>query len=164
LLREKKKWVAGTLRETQTTELINTNKFSTWKIDNKKTVDPHRVSFLKTSNGKVISTIAALLIVAAGAFIIPKFFGSKSSEAEQVPIKNSPPQLNNTPAAQVAVPDLRGRTLDEAKKMLEQLHLQVGDVSPVSSTKENVGKVVRQFPRWNQQVDPQTQINLSIGE
>lgn len=58
----------------------------------------------------------------------------------------------------VQVPDLSGRTVDEARRMLEQIGLQVGDLSSESTAGPPI--IVAQSPLPGNPVAPGTRVNL----
>ncbi|WP_026421820.1 Stk1 family PASTA domain-containing Ser/Thr kinase [Actinokineospora inagensis] len=73
-----------------------------------------------------------------------------------------------TAPGKVAVPDLTGKTPDEAKQILQQAKLQVASTTDESAVKDGednlIGKVVDSTPPAGQQVNPGTQVKLVIGK
>lgn len=66
--------------------------------------------------------------------------------------------------AVVATPDLSGKSLADATKLLQENNLQVGDTVQVESADNMVGKVVKQNPSPGQTVDQASKVNLQIGK
>lgn len=64
---------------------------------------------------------------------------------------------------QVAVPDVTGKTQDEAKQILSGAQLAVGAVSELAGSSDQVGKVIRHTPIAGTQVDCGTNIDLVLG-
>ncbi len=67
------------------------------------------------------------------------------------------------PASLVAVPDLSGRTLQQATEILRGRDLVLGTVTRVESTNALKDKVVGQRPSELTQVDPDTVVSVEIG-
>jgi len=66
--------------------------------------------------------------------------------------------------AQVAVPDLSGKTVEEAKVLLEQATLTLGTQDEqVVEDEKLVGRIVGQDPAANAQAAPNSQVKLIIG-
>lgn len=63
----------------------------------------------------------------------------------------------------VAVPDLYGRTVPEARELLEKAGLQVGEVSPVRA-REAPGTVVRQHPAARESAIRGARVNIWVSE
>ncbi|HCT77792.1 MAG TPA: hypothetical protein DGT23_14615 [Micromonosporaceae bacterium] len=70
------------------------------------------------------------------------------------------------PPGKVEVPDVKGMTLEEATKALQDAKLQVAPNSPQIEVEDDnlVGKVAEQTPAAKQSVSVGTQIALSIGK
>lgn len=66
---------------------------------------------------------------------------------------------------QVQVPSLTGRTTEEAMAILTEKGLTMGNTKEVETTDETqVGKVIAQNVEAESYVDPQTQVDLTIGK
>lgn len=157
MLRERRTWLGGTLRETQTTEKITTETFRRLKIDNKETVERppggkvRQARLWRTLKWKILFGVTVVALI-AGAFLIPKLITNES-------------QQQSAPAGtQVIVPDVTGQTLDEARRVLEQAGVRVGDVRSASFRVEDIGKVVKQKPKASQEVERNATVDLTIGE
>ncbi|HEY4991327.1 MAG TPA: Stk1 family PASTA domain-containing Ser/Thr kinase, partial [Nakamurella sp.] len=68
------------------------------------------------------------------------------------------------PKAPVAVPDLSGKSLEEATAILQEKQLTLGSVAPVDSDDASTGKVVAQRPSSQTQVGQDTAVNVEIGK
>jgi len=64
---------------------------------------------------------------------------------------------------QVAVPDVKGKSLDEAKQMLSKAQLTVGKVSEQETSSDQVGKVIAQTPEAGLQLDCGSSLDLTVG-
>jgi beta-lactam-binding protein with PASTA domain len=70
-----------------------------------------------------------------------------------------------TPPAQVAVPILTGKTQAEAEQALAALGLEVGTVTPQTTTNPtDVGKVLSTAPTSGAQVAKGSKVNLTVGQ
>lgn len=67
------------------------------------------------------------------------------------------------PARPVAVPDLSGMTLAEARQALHGKELTVGTVTEQESTADQTGRIVEQRPSGRTEVAGQTAVNLVVG-
>jgi len=67
------------------------------------------------------------------------------------------------PARPVAVPDLSGMTLDEARRALSGKDLLVGTVAEQDSTADQTGRIVEQRPSGRTEVAGRTPVNLVVG-
>jgi serine/threonine-protein kinase len=67
------------------------------------------------------------------------------------------------PARPVAVPDLSGMTLDEARQTLSGKDLLVGAVTEQDSTPDQTGRIVEQRPSGRTEVAGRTPVNLVVG-
>jgi hypothetical protein len=63
----------------------------------------------------------------------------------------------------VAVPDVIGKTLDEAKQILNDGQLKLGNVTEMDDS-QNAGKVVGQAPGAGTEVSCESEVNLVIGK
>jgi serine/threonine-protein kinase len=64
----------------------------------------------------------------------------------------------------VAVPDLSGRTRDEAAQILQDAELALGDVSEQQTSDERmVGKVIAQDPKAGTKTAPGSKVGIVIG-
>lgn len=69
---------------------------------------------------------------------------------------------NGAEPKKINVPDLVGKTLDEAKKLIEESGLKLGSINIVASNqKENT--IVSQNPAKNSSVDKDTSVNLNVS-
>lgn len=109
--------------------------------------------------------LAALVAVAlATGYVIWRSFGDTSSEPAPTPPETSIPSTSTTTestVAQVTVPDVVGRTEDEASDLLRQQDLRVA-VQPIAA-EEPEGTVVRQDPAANEQVDPNAIVRIFVS-
>ena len=65
---------------------------------------------------------------------------------------------------QVAVPDVKGKSLAEAKQLLSSAQLTVGKVSEQATTSsDQVGKVIAQTPEAGTQLDCGSSLDLTVG-
>ncbi|HEV7396958.1 MAG TPA: PASTA domain-containing protein [Pyrinomonadaceae bacterium] len=68
-------------------------------------------------------------------------------------------------AAKVTVPDLSGKTQDEAAQTLNASKLAVGDVSTEATNDVNlIGKVIRQTPGAGTETAPDSKVAITIGK
>jgi len=67
------------------------------------------------------------------------------------------------PARLIAVPDLSGMTLDDARQALSAKNLTVGAVTEQDSTQDETGRVLAQRPSGLTEVDGSTPVNLVVG-
>ena len=63
----------------------------------------------------------------------------------------------------VAVPDLTGKTQDEAKQILSSAQLAVGTVSTEAVSAEQAGKIISQTPNAGTQIDCNSKVDLTVG-
>lgn len=63
----------------------------------------------------------------------------------------------------VKIPDLRNKTQEDARAILKQLGLQVGDVTTVNEPTVEKSKVVSTVPATNETVTPGSAVNLQIA-
>ena len=64
---------------------------------------------------------------------------------------------------QVAMPDVTGKTLEEAKQMVSSAQLAVGTVSEQPTSSDQVGKVIAQTPDAGTQLDCGSRVDLKVG-
>ena len=64
---------------------------------------------------------------------------------------------------QVAVPDVTGKSQDEAKQLLTGAQLAIGSVSEVAGSSDQVGKVISQTPNPGTQIDCGSRVDLVVG-
>ena len=67
-------------------------------------------------------------------------------------------------SAEVTVPDLAGKTRDEARDILKGLGLRLGKSSSISSDASLINKVVRQRPVANTSVAEDSEVEIDIGK
>ncbi|CRK60744.1 Serine/threonine protein kinase PrkC, regulator of stationary phase [Alloactinosynnema sp. L-07] len=86
--------------------------------------------------------------------------GTSVSKGAQVTIK-----VGASPN-KVAVPDLTGKTKDEAAAELAKINLQLAPTVDEEATEDaaKIGKVIDQSPAGGQNVNPGTQVKLTIGK
>ncbi len=65
--------------------------------------------------------------------------------------------------SRVAVPDLSGKTVDEATAIIHDKGLSLGSVTRIESNQDSADKVLVQRPSGLTQVDPKTVINVQVG-
>lgn len=63
----------------------------------------------------------------------------------------------------VEVPRLVGKTEEEARDALEEVDLELGEVTPEGSDEVEAGEVISQFPNAGQEVEPGTAIDLVVS-
>lgn len=71
---------------------------------------------------------------------------------------------NNTSAETVTVPDVTGKTVEEATSAIQQAGLQLGKVEESYNNTVESGKVISQDPKANTKKDKDTKINLTISK
>jgi serine/threonine-protein kinase len=98
------------------------------------------------------------------------------SVAEDVVIRQNPPANDELPEGgtvtifvsrgteKVQVPDLRQRSLDEARALLEERGLTVGGISQEPSTQFAEGTIIRQDPAPTANVDRGTSVSVVIAQ
>jgi hypothetical protein len=65
---------------------------------------------------------------------------------------------------QTAVPDVTGKTLDEAKQIVSSTDLEFGSVSEEVATGDQIGKVIKQTPLAGIQADCGSKVAVTIGK
>ncbi len=66
--------------------------------------------------------------------------------------------------SKVEVPDIVGKTLQEAQQILVHFNLSINKLVPVSVTPENRGKITWQFPKSGERVKRNSSITIGVGE
>lgn len=66
-------------------------------------------------------------------------------------------------AAQTTVPDVKGQSPDQARKMLTDAQLEVGTVSEAPASSDQVGKVIAQAPAAGIQSECGRKVDLTVG-
>jgi hypothetical protein len=66
-------------------------------------------------------------------------------------------------AKQTTIPDVKGKLLEEAKQMLIDAQLKIGDVTEVTASSDQVGKVTAQTPAAGNKVDCGSEVDLTLG-
>jgi len=64
---------------------------------------------------------------------------------------------------QVAIPDVKGKSLEEAKQLVANVQLEVGTVSEAPASSDQVGKVIAQTPAAGTQIDCGSKVDLTVG-
>jgi hypothetical protein len=64
---------------------------------------------------------------------------------------------------QVAVPDVTGKSKDEAKQILSSAQLSIGSVSEQAGSSDQAGKVITQTPNAGTQIDCGSKVDLIVG-
>jgi beta-lactam-binding protein with PASTA domain/tRNA A-37 threonylcarbamoyl transferase component Bud32 len=105
----------------------------------------------KRRRNRIIALVVAALLLLAGAIGIALAVGGGGG-ADQPPT-----------TTQVTVPDLRGKTQDEATALITQAGLTVGTISREASTAAEKDKVLSSDPATGGEVDPQAPVDLVIG-
>jgi serine/threonine-protein kinase len=105
----------------------------------------------KRKRNRIIALVVAALVLIGGAIGIALAV-SGGGGTDQTP-----------PTTQVTVPDLRGKTQDEATALITQQGLTVGTVSREASTAEQKDRVLSSDPAVGAKADRQTPVNLVIG-
>ena len=67
-------------------------------------------------------------------------------------------------AKQTTVPDAKGKSLDEAKKMMIDAQLKVGTVTEAPAGSDQAGKVIAQTPDAGNQIDCGSKVDLTVGK
>ena len=101
----------------------------------------------KNSKGKIIA--AAVVVVALIAAFIGAYSALSCSSSSQ--------------AEQVIVPDVTGKTLEEATSILQQSGLDVGEVSYQASETVDKDLVIYQDPQLNESLDKGGKVNITIS-
>lgn len=107
------------------------------------------------------------LLAAASIFGIQRLLEIPKINPQQSSTENQSSQTKETKSAlptRVIVPNVVGSSREQAKTILEQAGLQLGDIRSASFRAEDVGKIVKQKPKALQEVDRNTPIDLTIGE
>lgn len=63
----------------------------------------------------------------------------------------------------VAVPDVKGKSLEEAKQLVTNSQLAIGITSEVPASSDQVGKVIAQSPESGIQVECSSKVDLTVG-
>jgi hypothetical protein len=75
--------------------------------------------------------------------------------------------LKLIPGSKAAVPDLHGKTVEQAEALLTPLHLKLGTQTKAPADKENVDRIVGQTPVFDPKnptlVPPDTIVNVQVG-
>lgn len=64
---------------------------------------------------------------------------------------------------QAAVPDVTGKSLDEAKQIVSSAQLAIGNVSEQATSGNQVGKVIAQTPGVGTQIDCGSKVDVTVG-
>jgi serine/threonine-protein kinase len=105
----------------------------------------------KRKRNRVIALVVGALVLVGGAIAIALALDSGGGD-------DTPPV-----ATQVTVPDLAGKTQDEATALITGEGLTVGTISREASTEQQKDTVLRSDPGSGDQVDPSTPVALVIG-
>ena len=66
-------------------------------------------------------------------------------------------------AQQTTIPDVTGKLLEEAKQMVINARLKVGDITETPASSDQVGKVIAQTPEDGITVDCGSKVDLTVG-
>jgi hypothetical protein len=66
-------------------------------------------------------------------------------------------------ATKVSVPDVKGKSLEDAKQAVADARLHVGDTTESATTADQVGKVIAQSPDAGTEVDCTSKVDLTLG-
>jgi hypothetical protein len=109
----------------------------------------------------VLMAAAILVVVVAGTVAIVKATES-NNPAPRIQATHTPPALSPTPTTStLAVPQLAGLTVAQARLALVRAGLEPGAVLPANTG--TPGLVVRSQPPVGSQVQPQSSITLFVG-
>ena len=104
----------------------------------------------KRRRNRLIALVVAALVLVGGAIGIALALSNGGDD--------EPP-----PVAQVTVPDVGGRTQDEATALITDAGLTIGTISRETSTAEEKDRVLGSDPGSGTQADPETPVSLVIG-
>jgi beta-lactam-binding protein with PASTA domain/tRNA A-37 threonylcarbamoyl transferase component Bud32 len=104
----------------------------------------------KRRRNRVIALVVAALVLIGGAIGIALAVSGGGDD--------DPPAV-----AQVTVPDVGGRTQDEATALITDAGLTVGTISRETSTAEEKDRVLSSDPDSGTQADPESPVSLVIG-
>ncbi|WP_138757177.1 Stk1 family PASTA domain-containing Ser/Thr kinase [Modestobacter altitudinis] len=105
----------------------------------------------KRRRNRIIALVVGALVLIGGAIAIALALTGGNGD-------DAPPATT-----QVTVPDLAGRTQDEATAAITAAGLTVGTVSREASTEEQKDTVLSSDPASGEKADPQTPVRLVIG-
>lgn len=103
----------------------------------------------------IVGIIAAVLVLALVIFLIAKFAGGSSKK------KTTTTQEATTQAQTVSVPDVKGDTLTDAVKALEEVGLDY-ETEEVESDEEDAGKVLSQIPAADEMAQVGSKVKLTV--
>jgi hypothetical protein len=109
---------------------------------------------------------SVLLLVLALGFVWLKLLGPASKVEGQIVLPTVTPTAVPTAPARVAVPDLRGKSLDEAVSIVQASRLSLMQGSSVYNADYSAGQITGQQPAPGTQVQAGSiiTINLSLGQ
>src|SRR5690606_1002591 len=117
---------------------------------------------------------AAAAIILAVAIIGSIFLFGNKADDKPVPIEpdpnkpvvteEDPEPVTPPPVQQVAVPDVVNSFEEDAKTLLEEQGLIVGEITYIDDRYAPKGLVLKQSVQADQQVDEQTPVNLEIAK
>ncbi len=106
-----------------------------------------------------------LLRISGAVELLEEVLGVESESSAQSPEYSERVTETGEPGNMVEVPMVVKKPLDNARKMLEDAGLKVGDVSEKSIFVAGVvfGDVIQQNPKWDTKVEPGSAVNLVIA-
>jgi serine/threonine-protein kinase len=107
--------------------------------------------------GGLLILMLVALVVFIVAFLIPNINRPAATATVALPTPTS------APAAQVAVPNLVGKTQPQAEDEIKRAKLEIGKTEQKFDEKVEAGKVLAQNPAANQRVNTGTKIDLVIS-
>jgi serine/threonine protein kinase len=92
--------------------------------------------------------------------------GSDQSARQHVPATNSTMRdtQRHVSTQNIKVPNVVGMITEEATATLQKAGLKLGTVSKVYSSPGNKNRIVKQIPKESTEAEPQTAVNIFVGE
>lgn len=106
-----------------------------------------------------LTALAVVVALVVGGFFLVNQLNQNSVATPTLPVV---PTLAS--GSQVQVPNVVGKSENDARTMLTQIKLDVGNESQVFDAKSTPGTVLKQDPAASQKVDVGTKINLTVSK
>ena len=108
----------------------------------------------------ILAFIALAALIIVGILVVPSLLTS-----QQTPVPTAVlPTATLAPAAQVSVPNVVGKAETDARKLITDAKLEVGDESQEFNSKVSPGSVISQDPPASQMVNSGTKIRLVVSK
>jgi serine/threonine-protein kinase len=115
--------------------------------------------------GVWILGVAALAVLIAIVLFVALVLPNQIKNAtNNTPAPAISPTATTAPLGKATVPNVVNKTQDDAEKAIKDAKLQVGNITQEFQAGVDAGKVIRQDPAANAQVDQQTKINLVVSK